>query len=92
VCGSACRCQQPGQLVEGFNSLKNLTAVTKGDPKTMQERKILSEKGCRWLLYIFGGNCPYGTSLTCAHRNDSLAPNFIWTYLHLQKQPFRVYF
>ena len=29
-----------------------------------------------------------GTSLTCAHQNDSLAPRFMYTYLHVQKQPF----
>ena len=32
-----------------------------------------------------------GTSLTCAHQNDSLAPTFMHTYLHVHKQPFRVY-
>ena len=30
------------------------------------------------------------TSLTCAHQNDSLAPRFMYTYLHVQKQPFRL--
>ena len=32
-----------------------------------------------------------GPSLTCAHQNDSLAPTFMCTYLHVHKQPFRVY-
>ena len=32
-----------------------------------------------------------GTSLTCAHQNDSLAPTFMYTYLHVRTQPFRVY-
>ena len=27
-----------------------------------------------------------GNSLTCAHQNDSLAPKFMYTYLHVQKQ------
>ena len=31
-----------------------------------------------------------GNSLTCAHQNDSLAPKFMYTYLHVQKQPFRL--
>jgi hypothetical protein len=31
-----------------------------------------------------------GTSLTCAHQDDSLAPRFMYTYLHVQKQPFRL--
>ena len=26
-----------------------------------------------------------GTSLTCAHRNDSLAPRLTWTYLYVEK-------
>jgi len=32
-----------------------------------------------------------GPSLTWAHQNDSLAPTFMCTYLHVHKQPFRVY-
>lgn len=29
----------------------------------------------------------WGTSLTCAHRNDLRAPNFMWTHIQAHKQP-----
>ena len=46
-------------------------------------------------LWTWRGSCYCtmslrGTSLTCTHQNDSLAPTFMYTYLHVHRQPFRL--
>ena len=46
-------------------------------------------------LWTWRGSCYCtmslrGTSLTCTHQNDSLAPTFMYTYLHVHRQPVRL--